>query len=167
MSRLIIGLAEILCGTKLENKEAIKGIIGHITMYCLMSAFMSLRDLRKTANDPTIPVLTKMKHFEDMSKSLWAAYKDRTQQAAKLMGYDIGFLFQNDSDFMRCCAGFSKIHPKVNPHMLVRMKFNRINWQNEFARFRNQYLEHQTVTSRQVAAYYSLDRAEMLFANVW
>jgi hypothetical protein len=156
-----------LDATSYEKKDEIKESIIGLTIDCLMPAFMSLRELRKIAADDKAPMLTKKKHCEDMYKSLWAAYKDRMKSTARLMGYDLGFLFQKDSLFEDGCKQFGSAHPKIHPELMELMKYNRATWQAELARFRNDYLEHRTIQQQDVLSFYSLERAESTFENVW
>jgi hypothetical protein len=134
---------------------------------CLIPAFVSLRELRAIAGEPKAPLLTKTKHFDDMCKSLWSAYKDRMQSAARLMGYDIGFLFQNKAAFEKGCAAFVDANPHVDKELVERMRFNRATWQPDLKRFRNDYFEHQKISQQEMAPFYSLRRAEELFERVW
>src|SRR5258706_8696492 len=105
VTRISLGLTEVLGAARFddENKREIKATVLGVCTDCLMPAFLSLRELRNTASNPQVPVLTKIKHFDDLCKWLWSAYKDRMQNAARLMDYDIGFLFQNDSLFEKGC----------------------------------------------------------------
>jgi hypothetical protein len=167
VARIPLGLADLLDGTTQLNKQEIKEAIMSAFVDCLMPAFLSLRELRQIAAKDEIPLANKTKHFDDMCKSLWSAFKDRMQIAAKLMGYDIGFLFQRDSLFEQGCTDFSKAHPEVSPVLIAEMKARRATWQSELARFRNDYLEHQTIKREEIAAFYSLERAERLFDSVW
>lgn len=128
VTRITLGLLEVLDGTLYKNKEEIKEAIAGLSMECLMPAFTSLRELRKIAGNSEIPTLTKIKNFDDMCRYLWTAYKDRMKGAAKLMGYDLGFLFQKDSAFEKGCDAFLKANPEVDPDLIARMKGNRATW---------------------------------------
>jgi hypothetical protein len=167
VTRITIGLPEVLDATLYEHREEIKEAILGIGMDCLLPAFTSLRELRKIAADIQIPTLTKTKNFDDMCRYLWTAYKDRMKSAAKLMGYDLGFLFQKDSAFDQGCKAFLKANPDVDPELIARMKRNRATWQPDLRKFRNDYLEHQKIRREDVAPFYSLQRAESIFSNVW
>ena len=163
----ITGLLDVLQATSYEKRDEIRDAVMTVLVDCLMPAFVSLRELRAIAGDPTAPILTKTKHFDDMCKSLWSAYKDRTQSAARLMGYEIGFLFQNDAEFEKGCAAFGYANPCVDKELIERMKSNRATWQPDLKRFRNDYLEHQKIPREEMAPFYSLQRAEELFERVW
>jgi hypothetical protein len=89
------------------------------------------------------------------------------QSTVKLMGYDIGFLFQKDLAFERGCVEFPKGNPIVDPELIRLMKIYRSGWQPGLVRFRNDYLEHQTIPREAVAEFYSLDHAELMFEKVW
>jgi hypothetical protein len=163
----ITGLLDILGATLCADRDAIKEAVMAMLFDCLVPAFMSLRDLRKVANDPAAPVISKVKAFDDMCKSLWTAYKDRMQTAASLIGYDIGFLFEDDSKFQKGCIKFATRYPEVDGTLIQRMKDNRATWQPDLERFRNCYLEHKKIPLQEMAPFYSLQRGEELFAGVW
>ena len=167
--RIVVGLPEILGGTKFgdKNKDAIQTAIVDIGSDCLTQAFMALLEFRKAANDPDAAILSKTKPFDDMCKWLWTAYKDRMVTATKLMGYDIGFLFQDDKKFEKGCTAFSANHPEVHAELIERMKLYRTGWQNLLCDFRNEFLEHRSKASNSYAGFYSLKNAEVLFENVW
>jgi len=169
VARVMIGLLEILGAAPYREVEKgkIRDSITGLGTECLIPAFISLRELRQTANRPDVPVLNKTKNFDDVYKYLWTAYKDRTQTTARLMGYDIGFLFQKDSKFEEGCAAFPKANPDVSSELIRVMKIYRSTWQPELLRFRNDYLEHQTISREAVAEFYSLEKAERMFASVW
>jgi hypothetical protein len=169
VGRLLPGLFDLIGGVHLSenDKKALKDEIGQLTTENLTAAFISLREYRKVEVISGAPVLKKSRHFDDMAKSLWAAYKDRFQKAVRTMGYDIGFLFQNDMNFKLGCETFRTMYPRVRPVLLQIMERNRSNWQSEFAQYRNNYIEHQTMDYTKAAAYRSLPRAEMLFERVW
>src|SRR5712692_9182054 len=122
VARVALGLCEVLDATFYEKREKIRSAVFRLTTECLMPAFLSLRELRKIAGNPEVPMVTKIKNFDDMYKSLWTAYKDRMQSAARLMGYDIGFLFGKDSVFEDGCKDFLKANPHVSDELISRMK---------------------------------------------
>jgi hypothetical protein len=167
VARLTIGLLDILDATQFPNRDEIKESIIELALESIMPAFLSLRELRKIAADEKVPILTKQKNYEDMYKSLWAAYKDRMKITAKLMGYDLGFLFQKDSLFDGGCVRFAKTHPEVSEELIIRMKRNRAEWQLALRRFRNDYLEHKKIKREDVEEFYSLAHAELTFYRVW
>jgi hypothetical protein len=167
VARLSIGLLDMLDATQFPNRDEIKESIIELALESIMPAFLSLRELRKIAADEKVPILTKQKNYEDMYKSLWAAYKDRMKITANLMGYDLGFLFQKDSLFDDGCAQFAKTHPEVSEELIIRMRRNRAEWQLALRRFRNDYLEHKKIKREDVEEFYSLAHAERTFDRVW
>jgi len=167
LARLGPGLIDILNATTYLKRQEITEAIMKVSTDCIIPAFTSLRELRKIAGDPAAPLLNKIKSFDDLCRYLWTAYKDRMQSAARIMGYDIGFLFQKDAAFEAGCESFLKANPKVRPALVEVMKHNRATWQTDLGRFRNEYLEHQKMTQEEVAGFYSLARAEELFEVVW
>ena len=132
--RLIVGLKEILEGTSLPSRNEIWEEMGGITVDCLLPAFSSLRELQAAVGDPRATVLSKTKAFDDLCKYLWAAYKDRMQTTARLMGYDIGFLFDKPAKFNVGREKFQADHPMIKPVLMTRMEFNRSTWQPGLAR---------------------------------
>jgi hypothetical protein len=167
VARLVIGLSEILQATPLVNRDEIKGAIVELAMHSVGQAFLSLRELRAIAADPNVPHLTKTKAADEMYKCLWAAYKDRLQTAAKLIGFDIGFLYQNDSKFEEGCLEFMRKYPNVSSDLISRMRGYRSTWQPKLAAFRNDYTEHKTLDARAIAEFHNLAFAERMFEHVW
>jgi hypothetical protein len=167
LARISIGLIDVLNATLYDNRNEIKNAIMGLSIDCLIPAFMSLRELRKIADDDKAPLLSKNKAFDDLCKYVWTAYKDRMTKTARLMGYEIGFLFQKDSFFEAGCETFLKNNPEVGPLIIPLMKHNRSSWQADLSKFRNDYLEHQTIKRHDVASFYSLTQAETWFQNVW
>ncbi len=163
----ISALPDLLGGAFYNSKPEIVSAIMRMLRDCLVPAFISLRDLRAVASNPATPLLTKTKYFDDMCKSLWSAYKDRVQIAVCQMGYDIGFLFENDIRFKKGCVDFAAANPHVDEGLIEQMKLNRSTWQSDLKRFRNDYLEHQKISYQEMAPFYSLHRAEELFERVW
>jgi hypothetical protein len=163
----LLGLSEVLDALQITNAPEVKEELGSLMVDCLMLAFVSLRELRKCFGDDTVPELTKTKHFNDMYGSLWTAYKDRMQKVTRLLHFDIGFLFQNDDKFAKGCTTFSAEHPEIHPDFFQLLKWNRGNWQSQLAKFRNEYLQHQTLKPENVKTFYVLNAAERTFDCVW
>src|ERR1700693_2607737 len=86
VTRITLGLPDVVGATVFNNQKEIKDAIVNLSMDCLMPAFTALRELRKIAADDNIPVLTKIKNFDDMCRYLWTAYKDRMKSVGKLLG---------------------------------------------------------------------------------
>jgi len=167
VARTSLGLIDILQAIDLPNKQAISEEIITMLSGSLMPAFLSLRELRKCVDKSDVPVVTKAKHFDDFYRHLWAAYKDRMQKVARLMGFDVGFIFKNDSSFEKEAAQFQSDHPKVHHSFAARLAQDRNLWQTSLSRFRNEFLEHQSLQRESVAGFYELEKAEIAFDNVW
>ena len=105
-----------LFGTK--NTKEVKDAIFQVIFDGLEPAFRSLRELRKKLIDEKIPEKEKRQLIENIYSYLTIAFKDRFQEVAKLMGYDTGFLFQNDKNFEVGCTQFSQLHPKIDSQFI-------------------------------------------------
>ena len=173
VSRLSLGLTEVLDAMFVQSQEEvekttkIKSELGELVFECLIPAFLSLRELRQFAGNKEVPELTIMKHFNDMYRTLWTAYKDRMQTITKLLGFDIGFLFENDQKFEKGCTKFLADHPEIDPEFRVMLKGDRDTWQNRLSRLRNDLLEHKTLKPEDFPDFYKLKSAELVFDNVW
>ena len=168
LARIVIGLPEILDVADFKEKDKIKESIIEIFMNGLLPAFSHLQELR------SIDSGKKEKLTVDLNKAyfgfydrIWAAYRDRMQKTAKLMGFNIGFMFQNDKDFEKGISEFQKAYPNVHSDIVEAMRKNRIGWQNAVVRFRNDYAEHQTIFEKDVEELRTLESVEICFNNCW
>ena len=75
-------------------------------MDCMLPAFLSLRKIHQP--DADAGMADNFKNYDDLYRYLVRALKDRTQAAAKAIGYDIGFLFQQDKAFEKGCRNLVK-----------------------------------------------------------
>jgi hypothetical protein len=173
VSRLSLGLTEVFDAMFVQSHEdtltaqQIKHELNDLVMECLIPAFLSLRELRQSVGNEEIPVLTKLKHFNDMYRTLWSAYKDRMQTIAKMLGFNIGFLFENDQKFEKGCAQFLTDNPRIHPELHDMLKWDRDSWQNRMSKLRNDVLEHKTLKLEDFPEFYTLNSAEIAFDNVW
>lgn len=173
MSRLFIELPELLNSMQVINaaeikkRDEAKEHLGCLMIDCLIPAFISLRELRKIFDDSKVPELTKTKHFNDMYGSLWTAYKDRLEKVAKLLDFNIAFLYDNDKKFTEGCKTFASDHPLVDTNFCSLLKWHRDNWQNELARLRDKWIEHQVLKPEDVKKFYNLKTANAIFDCVW
>lgn len=173
VSRLFIGLPEVLDAMQVINADQMKKTeeakeqLGCLMIDCLMPAFVSLRELRKSYDDKTVPELTKTKHFNEMYGSLWTAYKDRTEKVAKSLGFNISFLYDNDKKFTEGCKKFVADHPEVDANFCKLLTWHRDNWQNELAKLRDKWIEHQVLKLENVKKFYNLQTAGAIFDCVW
>jgi hypothetical protein len=166
--RFAIEIPQILEASLIMGKERdeAKEAITTFLLEGLTPAFEHLRTIRKHASEPP-PELNRRQAYEDFIRTLWHAYKDLLKIAVRRLGFDIGFLFQNDQNFEKGLQSFLKDHPEVNPELGDYLKHERSQWQNELGRLRNDYLEHRKLDWEHVKSAYRVDIAERLFQSVW
>jgi hypothetical protein len=80
------------------QRQKVKDAIGAISIDGLIPAFTRLKQIR-TSLQQELPELDRRQLYEDFTIAVWRAYKDRMPEALKLMGFNMGFLFQNDQNF--------------------------------------------------------------------
>jgi hypothetical protein len=103
-----LGLQDLVNATDLDltKQTEVKNILMEIYMDCLVPAFISLRKIHKP--DADAGMADDYKNYDDLYHYLVRALKNRTQAAAKAIGYDIGFLFQQDAAFEKGCQEFGQ-----------------------------------------------------------
>jgi hypothetical protein len=148
------------------HRQELKEAILTILMEGLMPAFEHLKKIRSSVGQE-IPVLNRMQLYEDFSRVLWHAYKDLMPRATILLGFGLGFLFQNDANFEKGVIEFNGKHPSLIMEVCDQLRRQRINWQNGLADFRNHYLEHRKDGQERFAKYYTPQEAEVLFDSAW
>ena len=96
MARIGTGLGKLFNGTTYHptGKAAIHEALTELLIETLLPAFESLRELRAIIADDSVPLVKENKSFDVMYRTIWTVYKDPLQKAARLMGYNIGFLFK-------------------------------------------------------------------------
>lgn len=168
LARIVMGLPEILDVTDFEEKDKIKESIMELFMNGLLPAFSHLQELRDIESGKKEKLIIDLnKAYFGFYDRVWAAYKDRMQRTAKLMGFDVGFIFKKDKDFEKGISEFRKAYPNVHSDIVGAMRKNRIGWQKAVVRFRNDYAEHQTIFEKDVKELRSLRAAEICFNNCW
>jgi len=172
MSRIFHFEDEILPGIfGNEARKEMEEAITQVLFAGLIPAFGSLRDLRKKWVDAEIPEITKRQILENIYIYLTIAYKNRFQEVARLMGYDIGFLFQKDKTFETGCARFSALHPRIDPEFIEVIKDDRKGWSKLMVDVRNDLIEHAGGKDRSkikfLESYMDLDSAETIFEHCW
>ncbi|MEK7518781.1 MAG: hypothetical protein AAB424_01250 [Patescibacteria group bacterium] len=166
VARIELGLPEIVNATKFDNKEKINEAILVMGIECLHPAFVSLQEIRKLKPDNRqVPLVNIQKLYKDLYGYLWSAYKDRMQLIVKLLGFNIGFLFQNDLDFEKGVTSFQ--HQHIDPQFFEMLRNERKTWQQALAKFRNDYLDHNKLTEPEVRHYFKPQVAETMFQNCW
>jgi hypothetical protein len=100
---------------------------------------------------------------------LWHGYKDLMPKVAGLLGYKIGFLFQNDANFEKGLSEFvTQNSGKVLLDLAPFLRGQRVNWQNDLGEFRNHFLEHRRKSvAATVDRFYRPEWAESIFNAVW
>jgi hypothetical protein len=168
VARLMFGLATVVDVTTLANREEIRQALASV-YEALADAYNDLRELRRLAGDTNAPVTEREGAYSSFYAHLWRAYKDRFQKGLpQALGYDLGFLWQNDDKFEAGAAHFVEAHPEVDPQLIDMLRDERCAWQQNLALFRNEHLEHrQQLPAAFVAPFYTLAGAELAFDNVW
>lgn len=131
----------------------------------LSLAFISLRNIEKNSKDINIPLFTLRKEFFDFYDKLWLSFKDRFQKAIRELGFDIGFLFQNEKKFNEGLKKFSLIY-NVSDDFQEMIQNDR-EWQNKLKTLRNDYIEHKTLSDEIEKDFFSLQHAKAYFHNTW
>lgn len=73
----------------------------------------------------------------------------------------------SDKEFSKGVVEFHANYPDVRPELGKSLEEARSRWQNELAKFRNTFLEHQDNDPEQFAKFYQLPFIERLFEEVW
>lgn len=168
IARIGLGLIEILNATHFKQRKKINDAILDIIFEGLLPAFISLREIRELeAKKEKAAIATLNRNYYDLYNRLWAAYKDRMQKVVRLLGFDLGFLFQKENQFSRGCKNFLKKHPNINPAFTKMLRDERKSWQNILSTIRNNYLEHKGLETKRVERFFTIDNAEILFQNCW
>lgn len=171
VARISLGLFDILDVTNFKERKKINDAIFEILLEGLMPAFISLRELRKLetqrAKGESVPIITINKSYYNLYNHLWVAYKDRMQRVVKLLGFDVGFLFQKENQFKQGCENFLKQHPNFNQAFTKMLADERKSWQNILSIIRNHYLEHKILDIKQVERFFTIENAKLLFYNCW
>ena len=160
-----LGLTDLLNAARFDAAKhtEIKNIIMEIYMDCLLPGFLSLRKIHQP--DADAGLADDFKNYDDLYRYLVRALKDRTQAAAKAIGYEIGFLFQQDAAFEKGCQEFGQKYPEL-PKFGEWVKNVRISTEKLIA-IRNNFLEHQSYPRGEFMDYYKPDVAQALFDCAW
>lgn len=166
--REMLEVLEILNGTMIEGtqREKANDAIGTIMHDGLIPAFFELSAIR-APEARNLPLAEKYQPYEDFARKLWKAYKDLTQRAATEMGFDIGFLYQNDKHFEEGLNEFRATWPGLPTEFENFLRQTRSEWQNEFSKFRNGFVEHQAGERSEFRKFYDNGVVEKLFESVW
>lgn len=147
------------------QKGEIKGAMTIVLVEGLLPANEHLRLIR-AFKGKQIPLLNRRQQFEEFTSALWRAYKTLTPKASKLLGFDIGFLFQDPGKFESGAKAFCVAHPD-RAFVVDYFRSQRTNWQDELMRFRNEFIEHRGTERDGFTKFYEPETAESLFNAVW
>ena len=165
--QLAIEFMELLGATNFPEprRAEIKSTIMVLLIEGLLPAYERLREIRALSGKQ-IPVLNRRQQFEDFTSALWRAYKTLLPKTAVLLGFNIGFLFQEAKEFEAGARKFESVHPG-QAFMIDYLRAQRTNWQQELKEFRNKFVEHRNTDRGQFTKYYEQGTAESLFDAVW
>ncbi len=155
----LMGATSIFDPERQEAKDALMVLL----IEGLLPAYVRLREIRGSTGQQ-IPVLNRRQQFEGFAGELWRAYKALMPKATKLLGYDLGFLFQKPPDFKKGVIAFRAAHPS-RTNVLDHLLSQKVNWQDGLAAFRN-FVEHRGAAPEKFAEYYKSETAESLFDAV-
>jgi hypothetical protein len=160
----IVDFGKIIEPQRAKVKEA----IGIVALEGLMPASNALRKIRSAPAD--LPEMDRRQLFDDFGRTLWVAYKGLLPLAVEQIGFDIGFLFQNDGNFRKGIDQFQAAHPEPEvPNAFGEyLRQQREGWQNRFSAWRNECLEHPGLGGcDKFAVLYNTSQAELLFEAAW
>ena len=156
----LMGATSIFDPERQEVKDALMVLL----IEGLLPAYVRLREIRGSTGRQ-IPVLNRRQQFEGLAGELWRAYKALMPKATKLLGYDLGFLFQKPPDFKKGIIAFRAAHPS-RTNVLDHLLAQKVNWQDGLKAFRN-FVEHRGASPDKFAEYYKPEMAEFLIDAVW
>lgn len=111
-----------------------------------------------------LPTFDQQAEYVAFYNSIWWAYKDRFQLFMKELGFDIGFIFQDDKKFEKGATKFVKDHPNATEFIEVA-RTDRKLWQNMLASHRNAL--HSGDRRGETHDPDNPKDARMIFDNVW
>jgi len=166
--REMLELVTILDGSLIggEQREKARSAIMAVMNDGLIPAFMELRIIR-APETASLPMAERLQPYEDFARKLWKAYKDLTQRTAEVMGFEIGFLYQKDTKFEEGLKKFREEWPALQPGAEDFLRQTRAEWQNDFSKFRNGFVEHQEGERMEFRKFYDNAVVEKLFESVW
>jgi hypothetical protein len=163
--RETLELLDLLNATLIEGdqRQQVSEAIGTVLTDGLIPTFLELRTIRQS-QEKDLPLIEHFQLYEDFGRKLWKTYKDLTQRAALAMGFNIGFLFTNEKDFVKGLKAFHSSYPAAPVTLEKYLRAVREGWQNDLEQFRNQFLEHQQSSRQDHLKFYNPNFVEDLFA---
>lgn len=165
MTFSLLDLAEHLPYSKTQIDEVKKWLF-EISKE-LNAAFEALLEVEKLEKQKGSALYSKNAQYQNLYSALWRAYKDRFQKTCEHIGYDIGFLFEDDKKFERKSLEFIKNNSEIPDRFRKMLKIDRKIWQNGLSDFRNLYIEHKEIGEGIEKIFYRPDSARNIFDNVW
>jgi hypothetical protein len=147
------------------QRQQVKDAFMVLLVEGLLPAYERLREIRASTGRQ-IPIVKRRQQFEDFTSALWRAYKTLMPKATKLLGFDLGFLFQEPALFEKGVIAFNTAHPS-HTNITDFLRSQRTNWQDGLKAFRNEFIEHRGTDRETFAEYYKPETAEFLFDTVW
>ena len=164
----ILEVVEAVSGTNIEGDERqeVRGAIMTTLTDGLIPAFLELRAIRESVGKD-LPLTDRFQLYEDFARKAWKSHKDLLQRAATAMGFNIGFLYQEDPQFEAGVKKFRADFPAIPPQFEDFFRQTRTNWQKELRDFRNEFVEHQKGARADFKKFYDPRYAEACFDAVW
>jgi hypothetical protein len=131
-----------------KQRKDVKHGLATILTDGLVPAFLDLRQIREN-DGKKIPTINREEPYGNMARTLWKAFKPLMSDTALTMGFQIGFLYDNDRKFAAGLAEFRKDNPSLRPGFEEFLESGRTTWQQELADFRNKWLEHPVGNRKQ------------------
>jgi hypothetical protein len=153
-----------------EEREKAKHALLALLTEGLMPPFSVLEKIRASVRQP-LPMMDQMELYRGFYGKLWRGYKQLLQPAVRSLGFEIGFLFQENKTFEEGVKKFRNSHPllaeKLRPQYEEFLSDNRNTWQAKIKEFRNDGLEHPKGDQNRFAEFYTPTIAEQAFNCVW
>jgi len=164
----MLEMSDLVNGTDIfdPQRQKAKEAFASLLMDGLIPSFLELRQIRESVGR-TMPAVDRQQLYEDFARKLWKAYKELTQNAVREIGHDIGFLFLPEDKFLEGVAGLHRANPNLREWFGDLLRRARMNWQNDLADFRNNWVEHQKGDRRKYDKFYTPQYAEFLFESAW
>jgi hypothetical protein len=167
--RQLLELHQILQGTLItqpdERKQVSEALMA-VLSEGVTPAFLDLRRIRASVGKE-LPLLDQLQMYEEFARKLWKAYKELMPSAARTMGFNLGFLFQEEKKFEAGLKKFLELNPTTPTSFELYVRDSRKRWQNGLADFRNKIVEHPTADRREYKKFYHPSYAEALFNILW
>jgi len=135
VARVWIQTKEILKYIHLPNDDEIDFRFDRLAEQ-LDIACIHLRRIEDRKSFNQLPTFDQQAEYVAFYNSVWWAYKDRFQLFMKELGFDIGFIFQDDKKFEKGAGKFVKDHSDAAEFVEVARRDRKL-WQNQLATYRN------------------------------